>query len=200
MGLRLITGSSFSPPKGTIMSFVNPELANRYAAALFDLADEKKDLDGVSKSVDALAGLIGESDDLRGFLANPILGTEEKAKGMGALINKAGMGDSILGKFVGVVAAKGRLSALPAMLKAFQDELAARRGDVTAVVTSAEALSADQAAKVEAALSAKYGAKIRMEQHVDPSLLGGMTVRVGSTMVDSSLSNKLTRMKAALLK
>ena len=86
------------------------------------------------------------------------------------------------------------------MLKAFQDELAARRGDVTAVVTSAQPLTADQAAKIEAALSAKYGAKIRMEQVVDPSLLGGMTVRVGSTMVDSSLSNKLTRMKAALLK
>ena len=182
------------------MSFVNPELANRYASALFDLADEKKDLDSVSKNVDALASLIGESMELRSFLTNPLLGTDDKAKAMAALVAKAGLGDTILGKFLGVVAAKGRLSALPAMLKAFQDELAARRGDVTAVVTSAQPLTADQAAKIEAALSAKYGAKIRMEQVVDPSLLGGMTVRVGSTMVDSSLSNKLTRMKAALLK
>ena len=181
------------------MSFVNPELAARYANALFALADEKKDLDGVSQSVDAFAGLIAESDDLQKFLNNPVMGVDEKAKGMTALVAKAGLADTTLGKFMGVVAAKGRLNALPAMLKAFQDELAARRGEVTAVVTSAQALTGAQEQKIADTLATKYGAKIRMETHVDESLLGGMTVRVGSTMVDSSLANKLARMKASLM-
>ncbi len=172
-------------------------LAERYAAALYELADEGKALDRVAADLRSLAKALDESADLTRLIRSPVLGRQEQGRAIKAVLDKMGA-DPLTAKFLGLVAQNRRLFALPAMIKAYLTELARRRGEIAAEVTSAQALSAAQAEAVTAALRQAVGSKVSVETRVDPSLLGGMVVRVGSRMVDSSLKTKLQKMELAM--
>ena len=172
-------------------------LAARYAAALFDLADEAKQLDAVAADLRTLRALIAESDDLRRLVRSPVLSRAEQGKAMAAVLQQAGLGD-LLRRFVALVAENRRLFALTDMIDAYLAELARRRGEVTATVTSATALSEAQTASVTDALKRAVGGKVAVELRTDPSLIGGLVVKVGSRMIDSSLKSKLQRLQLVM--
>lgn len=172
-------------------------LAERYAAALYELADEGKALDRVASDLRSLAKALDESADLTRLIRSPVLGRQEQGRAVKAILDQMGA-DPLTQKFLGLVAQNRRLFALPAMIKAYLTELARRRGEIAADVTSAQPLSAAQAEAVTAALRQAVGSKVSVETRVDPSLLGGMVVRVGSRMVDSSLKTKLQKMELAM--
>lgn len=172
-------------------------LAGRYASALYELADQNKALDQVADDLRTLRAMIDESDDLARVVRSPVMTRDEQAKGLSAVLDKAGAHD-LVKKFVGIVAQNRRLFALSAMIKAFLAELAARRGEVTAEVTSAVALSDEQLSSVTDALKGVLGAQIAIEQKTDPSLIGGLVVRVGSRLVDFSIRAKLQRLQHAM--
>ena len=127
----------------------------------------------------------------------PLIGRREKQAAIMALVDKAGIG-VLTRRFVGVVAGNGRTFALPAMIDAFLAELARRRGEITAEVTSAKPLTDSQLARVTDVLRRVEGGKVAVETKVDPSLIGGLVVRVGSRMIDFSLSSKLQRLQLAM--
>jgi len=173
------------------------DLAGRYASALLDLADEQKALDQVADDLKALRSLVSESEDLRRLLSSPVFSREEQSKAMAALMEKAGTGD-LTRRFVLVVADNHRLFALPAMIEAYLAELAQRRGEITAEVTAARSLSDSQQAALLEALRSAVGSKVQLDLKVDPALIGGLVVKVGSRMVDSSLRSKLQRLQLAM--
>ncbi|WP_119462904.1 F0F1 ATP synthase subunit delta [Rhodospirillaceae bacterium SYSU D60014] len=172
-------------------------LAARYAAALFDLADEKKELDSVAADLSALKSMISESEALDRLLRSPVLSREEQGRAMSALLEKAGTGD-LVRRFVGLVAENRRLFVLADMIDAYLAQLASRRGEVTAQVTSAHPLSDAQQQAVTEALRRVVGGKVAVDLSVDRSLIGGLIVKVGSRMIDSSLRTKLQRLQIAM--
>ncbi len=172
-------------------------LAGRYALALYELADEAKALDAVADDLRALRKLIAESADLDKLVRSPLLGRDEKAAAIEAVLAEAGAGE-LVKRFAVVAARNGRLFVLPQMIDAFLAELARRRGQVTADVVSARELSETQQAAVAEALNQRFGGKISVQVRVDPSLIGGMIVRVGSRMIDFSLKSKLQRLQLAM--
>lgn len=172
-------------------------LAGRYAVALLELADEQRSLDAVAEDLRGLAGAIDESGDLRAMIRSPLIGRDQQSRAMAAILDKAGVGD-LARRFVLVVAGNGRLFALPRMIRVYLAELARRRGEVTAEVTAAAALSDAQQAALTDSLRRAVGAKVQVDLKVDPSIIGGLVVKVGSRMVDSSLSSKLRRLQYAM--
>lgn len=172
-------------------------LAARYAQALLDLADEKKKLDAVAEDLRGLQQLLAENDELRRFIRNPLYGRTRQMAAMKRIMDDAGV-DAITANFAQLVARNGRLFALPEMARAYLDELARRRGEVTAQVTTARELTDKQAQQLEEALRQSVGGKVHLRTAVDRSLIGGMVVRVGSRMVDNSLRSKLNRLEHAL--
>ena len=173
------------------------DLAGRYASALLDLADERKALDEVAGDLKTVQALVAESEDLRRLLASPVFTREEQRKAMAALLEKAGVGE-LTRRFVLVVADNHRLFALSAMIESYLSELARRRGEITAEVTSARALSDAQQAALLNTLRSAEGDKVQLDLKVDPSLIGGLVVKVGSRMIDSSLRSKLQRLQLAM--
>ena len=172
-------------------------LAGRYALALLNLADDKKELDSVAEDLRGLRGIIAESEDLRRLIRSPLFTRKQQAQAMAAVLDKAGIGE-LTRRFVLLVAQNRRLFALTGMIDAYLAELARRRGEVTARVTSASALSDDQHRALVDALRAEVGAKVKIDVKVDPGLIGGLVVRVGSRMIDNSLRSKLQRLQLAM--
>jgi len=172
-------------------------LAGRYAVALFELADEAKALDAVAGDLKTLDAMLGGSADLARLVRSPVLDRDMQWKAMEALLDKMGAND-LTKKFLGVVTANRRLFALAAIVKGYLAELAARRGEVMADVVTAHALSATQTKALEAALKTAVGGKVEIAHRVDPSILGGMIVKIGSRMVDSSLRTQLQKLKFAM--
>ena len=172
-------------------------IAERYATALYDLADETKALDAVAEDLRRLKNLIDGSPDLRRFLRSPLIDRQAQTRGMQAVLAAAKTGD-LVKKFVGVVGGNRRLFALPGMIEAFLRQLAKRRGEVTVHVSSARPLSAEQSAELTDALKKSVGQKINIESKVEPELIGGLVVRVGSRMVDTSIRTQLQRLRRAL--
>lgn len=177
-------------------------LATRYARALFDLADGKHQLDAVAADLTAIAKMTDESADLQRLMNSPVISRAAQGKAIAAVLQAAGTSE-ITRKFIGLVAQNRRLFAVPAMIKAFQKILANRRGEMTAEVTAARALSPEQQAAVSeairrAAKSMGAGSKVSIDVKVDPSLLGGLIVKVGSRMIDSSLKSKLQKLQLAM--
>lgn len=172
-------------------------LAERYANALFELAEEDKALDPVAKDLDSLAAMIGESDDLERLIRSPVISRGEQSRAMEALLDASGMHD-LTKKFIGLLARNRRLFVLPAIIAAFRDILARRRGETAAEVVSAQKLSESQLAALRAALKQAVGTDVAIADRVNPDILGGLIVKVGSRMVDSSLSTKLQRMRLAM--
>lgn len=172
-------------------------LAGRYALALLELGDEKKELDAVAEDLRALKALIAESEDLRRMIASPLYSRDQQGKAMAAVLEKAGMGD-LTRRFVLIVAQNRRLFALPQMIDAYLAELARRRGEITAQVTSARKLSDAQQEALAEALRKAVGGKVQVQLKVDQSLIGGLIVKVGSRMIDSSLRSKLQRLQLTM--
>jgi len=172
-------------------------LAARYALALYELADEGKALDDVASDLSALRQLLSESPDFERLIRSPVLTRADQSRGILAVAAKAGA-HPLTARFLGVLAANRRLFALPRMIDAYLAELARRRGEVAAQVASAVPLSEEQVASVTEALRQVVGQKVTVDLTVDPSLIGGLIVRVGSRMIDSSLRTKLQRLQLAM--
>lgn len=172
-------------------------LAGRYATALYELADEAKQLDAVAADLGRIRAMIDESDELRRMIASPLISRDVQAKSIDALVAQAGVSD-VTRRFVRTVANNRRLFALRAIIEVFSRMLAERRGELTAEVTSAKPLTPQQAEAVNAALRGAVGRKVSMDLKVDPKLLGGLRVKVGSRLVDASLASKLQRLQLAM--
>lgn len=173
------------------------EISGRYATALFELADQGKVLDRVADDLRQLKRMLADSKDLRRLVRSPVISRAEQGQAMLAIMEAAEQ-DPLTRKFVGLVAANRRLFALGAMIDAFLAELASRRGEITAHVASVSALSEAQVKAVAAALGKALGGKVAVEHEIDPSLLGGLVVRVGSRMVDTSLRTKLQKLELVM--
>ncbi len=172
-------------------------LAGRYAAALFDLAAEDKAIDEVAADLGALSDMLVESDDLRRLVRSPVLTRAEQSRAVAALLERAGAID-LTRRFIGLLAERRRLFALADIVAAFNRLLAAHRGEVRAEVTAAVALDDSQVSAITAALKRAIGGDVAVETKVDDALLGGLVVRVGSRMVDTSMRTKLQRLHLAM--
>jgi F-type H+-transporting ATPase subunit delta len=172
-------------------------VAGRYANALYELADSGKVLDAVADDLRSLRSMLDECDDFARLVSSPVLTRDQQATAVTALAEQAGF-DALTIKFVGLLAQNRRLGALRSMVAAFLSQLAAHRGEVTAEVTSAQDMKPEHLDAVAKALSVSLGSKVALETQVDPALLGGMIVRVGSKMIDSSLATKLQKLRLSM--
>jgi F-type H+-transporting ATPase subunit delta len=173
-------------------------LAERYAVALYDLAESAGKLDEVARDLRDLKRMIDESDDLRRLIRSAQVSRAAQGKALAALLKQAGASD-LVQRFVGVISENRRLFALPQIIAAYLDRLAGKRGEITAHVTTATALDERQLGAVTEALKKALGTqKIVLDQKVDAGLIGGLVVRIGSKLVDNSLKTKLTRLERAM--
>jgi F-type H+-transporting ATPase subunit delta len=172
-------------------------VGSRYARALFDLASEQNEVGAVEADLKSLKTALAESKDLRVLVGSPAFGSADKAKGLAAIADKAKFAATTK-KFLGLLAANGRVAALGAVIAGFEELSAKARGAVSAQVTTAVPLSAAQSKGVAAALRQALGKDPEIETRVDPAILGGIKVRVGSRLFDASLKSKLDSLKFAL--
>ncbi len=172
-------------------------VAGRYAAALFDLAKDSSKISEVEADLNKFQSMLDMSDDLKSLVRSPVISTDDQSKAMGAILAKAGIG-GLAANFFKLIAGNRRLFAAQDIIKAYRAISAKERGEVTADVTSAVALNDAQTAELKKALKASVGKDVTLSAHVDPSLLGGLIVKVGSRMVDSSLRTKLQNLKVQL--
>ena len=172
-------------------------VGGRYAQALFDLATETKQVDAVEADLKSLKQALADSRDLKVLLGSPSFKAEEKGRGLAAIADKAKF-NATTKKFLGLLAANGRVAALPAVITAFERLSADARGVVAAQVTTALPLTAAQSKGVAQALRQALGKDPEIETRVDPAILGGIKVRVGSRLFDASLKSKLDSLKFAL--
>ena len=173
-------------------------VAMRYAHSLFELAREKGHVEAVEKDLNEFAGLIEESDDLKRLVRSPVFSADEQLKAMTAVVDRAGLGGAITGNFLKVVAKNRRLFALPGMIAAFRKLAARARGEVEASVTVAHELSDPQRDELKRTLSGIAGKDVSLDITVDPAILGGMVVRLGSRQIDTSLRTRLQSLKTNL--
>lgn len=178
---------------------VSSTAAIRYAAALLDLAQKKKSLDTVSSDLKELQNMIKGSDDLTLLIASPLFNKKQKQSAMMALAEQAGF-DALTKNFLNVLIANTRLGALGQIIKAFDKEAARRRGELTVDVKVAQKLSAAQEKDLQDKISKSVGAKVTLNVKVEPGIIGGMIVTVGSQMIDDSVARKLERLKSAMSK
>jgi F-type H+-transporting ATPase subunit delta len=169
-------------------------LAERYAAALFELADERHLLDAAAGDLRELRTMLAGSADLMRMVRSPVLSRAEQAKAIEALAENAKL-SQLTRDFLAVVARNRRLFAVPAMIEAYLQKLADRRGEVTAEITAAQPLSEGQQGALGDQLRRVVGSRVTIDVKVDPSLLGGMVVKIGSRMVDGSLKGQLQRLQ-----
>jgi F-type H+-transporting ATPase subunit delta len=173
------------------------DVGARYAQALFDLAVETNTLAVVEADLKSLDAMRAASADLRTLLSSPQFSAEDKARGLAAIAEKAQLGTTTR-KFLGLLAANRRTLALGGIIKAFQRLAEARRGAVSAQVVTAIPLTEAQTASLAAALRTALGKDPQIETRVDPAILGGVKIRVGSRLYDASLKSKLDSLKFAL--
>jgi F-type H+-transporting ATPase subunit delta len=176
---------------------IRASLAGRYASALFDLARDERQIETVSASLATLKGALAESPDLKAVTASPLVNRAEAAKAIAAAAGALGV-DPLTTRFLGVLANNGRLSQLGAVIATFARLAAAHRGETTAEVTSAYPLNDDQLAALKANLKARGGNDVAIDARVDPSILGGIVVRLGSRMIDASIKTKLNNLALAM--
>ena len=172
-------------------------VGGRYAQALFDLATEQKTVAAVEADLKSLKAALADSRDLRVLVASPAFSAEDKAKGLAAIAVKAKFNGTTK-KFLGLLAANGRAGALSAVITAFEALSAKARGAVSAEVVTAVPLTAAQTKGVAAALRQALGKDPEISTRVDPAILGGIRVKVGSRLFDASLRSKLDSLKFAL--
>lgn len=173
------------------------EVSERYARALFELADEAGKIDQVRGDLKSLKAMLAESDDLRRAVTSPMFSAEDKGRALVAIAAKAKF-DMLTARFLGLLTQNGRASALPGAIAAYETLWAKKTGVVGAEVTSARTLTAAQLNKIKSALRTALGQDPELEARVDPSILGGLKVKVGSKLFDASLKTKLDTLKFAL--
>lgn len=177
-------------------SFVSG-VAGRYASALFELAQEQNAVDAVEADLTRIEALAAESEDLRRLLQSPVYTAEEQTAAMGAVLDRAAIG-GLAGNFVRLVASKRRLFLLLQMIGAYKALNAQAKGIVPAEVRVAEAPSDALLAEIRDVVRALAGSDVSLEVKVDPALIGGLVVKVGSRMIDASLRTKLNAIRLSL--
>ena len=172
-------------------------VASRYATALLDLSEEQGSVAEVEKALTAFEKLLQDSEDLRRLVTSPVFSADEQVKALDAILDKAGIA-GLAGNFIRLAARNRRLFAVPSMIAAFRAALAERRGELPADVISATELSKDQLDTLTTSLNEATGKSVVVSAKVDPSLIGGLIVKVGSRMIDTSLKTKLNSLKIAM--
>jgi F-type H+-transporting ATPase subunit delta len=172
-------------------------VAGRYANALFDLATEEKSVPATAKALGVFLGMIGESAEFQRLLNSPIFKIDDQMNAVSALAQKAGVSGIGL-NFVKLLCKNRRLSVLADAIAGFQARVADAKGEMVAEVTSAEKLSPAQLKDLSAALKARVGKDVQLTTEIDSSLLGGLTVKIGTTMIDNSLKTKLQNLKVSM--
>lgn len=172
-------------------------LAGRYAVALFELAEEEKTLDQVAEELDALGALLEESEELQVLTTSPVISRANQSAAMAEMVKAVGFSKTVA-NFIGVVTANRRLDQLANIINEFGRLLSHHRGEVNASVTTAYKLDQSQLDALSAKLKSMVGSDVNVEADVDNELLGGMVVRVGSRMIDSSLKTKLANLEATM--
>jgi F-type H+-transporting ATPase subunit delta len=172
-------------------------IAGRYATALFDLAREENTLDEMADALRGLQALLGESRDFARLVASPVFSTAEQAGALAAISKQAAI-HPLAANFLQLLVRNRRLFILGDVIAGYLKLLAAHRNEVTADVTSAVALTDEQAEELKATLKAKTGRSVTLNARVDPAILGGLIVKIGSRMVDSSVRTKLNNLKIAM--
>ena len=172
-------------------------IAGRYAGSLFELALEAKTLDETGADLAAFDGLLHDNPDLMRLVRSPVFSADDQGRALAAVLGKAGIA-GLVANFVRLMARNRRLFAMPEVHAKFRALLAAHRGEEIARVTVARALSDAQTAELKQALNAVAGKEVAIQATVDPELIGGMIVKIGSRQIDTSIRTKLSSLKLAL--
>ncbi|RYE56161.1 MAG: F0F1 ATP synthase subunit delta [Rhizobiaceae bacterium] len=172
-------------------------VAERYASSLFALALEEGAVAEVAAALDQFQGMIDGSDDLQRLIKSPVFSAEEQLGAVSAIVEKAGI-KGLAGNFIKVAASNRRLFAVPGMIRSFRQIYAAHRGEISADVTAARALTSEQETELKAALKGVTGKDVTINVAVDPAILGGLIVKLGSRQIDTSLRTKLSTLKLSL--
>ena len=176
---------------------ISASLGGRYATALFALASEKNKVSGVESDLAKLRAALSESEELKALTTNPVLSRDD-AKSAIAAVAKLMKLDALTANTLGVLAQNRRLDQIKAVSEAFALLAADSRNEVTAEVTTARALTAAQSKNLAAELKKRVGSDVAINAHIDPAILGGMTVQIGSQLIDNSIKTKLNSLATAM--
>ena len=176
---------------------IQASLAGRYASALFGLARDERQIDAVSRSLDSLSQALADSRDFSELVASPMVSRRDTGQAFAALAPQLGL-DPLTSNFLGVIARNGRKREIPAIIRLFRRLAAEHRGETTAEVVSAHPLKDDQIQALRAQLKTRAGRDVAIDAHVDPAILGGIKVKLGSQMIDASIRTKLNRLASAM--
>jgi F-type H+-transporting ATPase subunit delta len=176
---------------------IQASLSGRYATALFELARDDNALDAVGASLSSLTQALAESDDLRSLVASPLVARDAAGRAIAAVAVSIGI-DPLTTNFLGTLAKNRRLAALPAIIRDFRTLAARHRGETTAQVVSAHPLDSNQMATLRTRLKSMVGSEVAIDASVDPHILGGLIVRLGSRQIDGSIRTKLNALATAM--
>ena len=176
---------------------IQASLSGRYAIALFELAREEKSLDTVAASLAGVKQALADSPEFAALTTSPLVGREEAQRAAAAAAGAMSL-DPITTNFLGVLARNRRLSQLPGVIRAFNTLAARHRGEITAEITSAHPVDTGQVDAIKQNLRTRYGSDIAVDLNVDPAILGGLVVKIGSRMIDGSIRTKLNNLAQAM--
>ena len=184
--------------KGRDVSAITTGLAGRYAAALYQLAINSKQVDPILQELNLFNELIEENEQLQKLVYSPVFGSDEKSAAITHLLRRAKAKDLVV-QFIGTITKNGRLFAIKEIISAFNKEVEIKRGKVSAEVVSAIPLDKKRIAQIHKSILSLSGAKdVSLKMRVDSSLIGGLVIRIGSRMIDTSLKTKLKRLEVAM--
>jgi F-type H+-transporting ATPase subunit delta len=172
-------------------------MAGRYATALFDLARDTRAIDAVKADLERFDALVAASADLKRLVRSPVFSAEEQLQALSAVLERAGIG-GLAAKFLKLVTTNRRLFAVRDMVRGYRELVALHKGEATAEVTVAEKLKDDHVAALKSALKAVSGKDVELDIKIDPAIIGGLVVKLGSRMVDASLRTRLNAMRQAM--
>ena len=173
---------------------ISTGIAGRYATAVFELAKDSGDLAGLETQLDDLASALAGSADLRDLISSPVYSRDAQGRAVAAISAKMGLGP-VLGNTLSLMASKRRLFVLPQLIAVLRDLIADEKGEMTADVVSAKALTEGQKEELAKTLKAAVGKDVNLNTTVDESLIGGLVVKVGSRMIDTSIRSKLSALQ-----
>ncbi|NDU99922.1 F0F1 ATP synthase subunit delta [Pseudoroseicyclus tamaricis] len=176
---------------------ISTGIAARYASAAYDLASEAGGIAALEADVDSLETALAESDDFSSLIHSPIYSRDQQGRAIAALASAMGLTETMR-NVLGLMAAKRRLFVLPQLLEALRARIADEKGEITAEVTTAQPLSDQQAARLAETLSEKSGKSVKLKTSVDESLIGGLIVKMGSQMIDTSIASKLSSLQNSM--
>jgi F-type H+-transporting ATPase subunit delta len=176
---------------------IRASLAGRYASALFDLARDQRQIESVGKSLDALNEALAGSNDLAEMIDSPLVSREEAGRALAALAPQLNL-DLTTTNFLGVLARNGRKRQLRSIIGAYRRLASEHRGETSAQIVTARPLNDDQLAQLRQQLRTRAGRDVNIDATVDPNILGGIVVKLGSQQIDASIRTKLNRLAQAM--